>query len=921
MAAPAYTVSGLGLDLSAADAMELQSDDGGIDFTDGDIELDLEPSPSHPQDDDVSLDDAVSATGEMQDEQAEHDDFMVDQEDVIEEDDADQGDDGGADIELPGLAEATSATPTQPGTANVDDNDDELLDYTEDEEYHNPANRSPWFKNREWVQIHDNQVDDTTVESQQQDDWTQAQTGQADDSTEQQDEMTALQEHDWNQAQNDLAQDTTERQEELPADWQQDWTQPPDEHTEHIEQAEQAEQAEDVTGQQEEVTSEWQQQDWAQAQDEDPNKQQDEDPNEQQDEIPADLQAMMSKSTNNNLQSPHPYSQNLSDQDSKKQEFDQHEHEHERRSQSVNQNEQDDHSDSGHDGVSLQGQEEYASGETAHEEPTHQSYDYNDPAEDNEPQSDQSFEVPSVTVNCQGNELWLFKQHDLDNSGAWLIEDVSLAKASISDLISACRSSLADNVSKEMEIGFRFDHFLNMELYEDNTACVAVSLERLVNYYHLLHANDGNNDPESFYITLVFRPRFATLLSDIAKFTDQGLGYDAFEAAVAAGETHFGIVIAGASSDELTEWDKDDEKRGDSEEQEHAQSDVQSEVHHDERDQHEGDGTQDTYEGEAVEVYETEEATANVASHEEHASNHDEDNEPEITISADMPTNLSETVAQPERERSRSAAPTEAELEARRLQEQDDLVDYSDEEDEEPAPVNGAEQVSATELSPSSTTVQGDESANVQDQDSVTDSPRLNRETSQEQDKTDFETVEEPHVETEHGEPGGENGDEPSYEDFVQAFEADDTYQDFETEGPGDDAAYVQYDGDANQDYANYEFTNADDFLDLDNDAEWAAYEESAQGQAETTTIDAGTVDEEDGAAGKTGGASAAELQTASSNDTNAVSPQGQKRSIDEVGHEADAAMTSTGTLTYFVCGKRKPSADLFIADAKRPRV
>ncbi|CAA9960758.1 MDN1 AAA ATPase containing von Willebrand factor type A domain protein [Pyrenophora teres f. maculata] len=975
MAAPAYTVAGLGLDMSAADAMELQSDDGGIDFTDGDIELDFEPEASHPQDDDVSLDDAASTAGEMQDEHTENDDYMVDQEDIIEEDDTNPGDDGGADIELPAVDEATTVAATQPTTTNDDDDDDELLDYTEDEEYHNPANRSPWLKTNQWVQIKDRQADEpveqqneTSVWQQQEDriqaqdgqaqdsteqhqteqqdetsafqehSWTQAQNGQAQDATEQQDE-TAFQEHDWTQAQNDQAQDITEQQEETSAEWQQESAEQQEETpTEWQQQWTQAydEQTEDVAGQQEDVPSEWQQADWTQDQDE-----QAEDPDQQQDEIPADLQAMMSQSSNKKSQSPHPHNQNVEDQGSNEQEADQHEHDHEHerehRSQSVNQNE-DNQSDGGHGGVSLQGQEESANEETAHEDPA-QSYHHDESAEHNESQDQEPFEMPSVTINYEDNELWLFKQHDFDNSGDWLIEDVSLAKASMSDLMRACRYSLGDDVSNEMEIGFRFDHFLNMELYEDNTACVAVSLERLVNYYHMLYANDGNNEPESFYITLLFRPRFATLLSDIAKFADQGLGYSAFDAAVAAGETHFSIGIAGTSSDELNEWDKEDGEKGDGEEQEQVQSEAQSDAHHGERDQNEGDSTQDAHEDDGVEVHETEKVPTNVASHDEHGSHREEDHEPEITISTDMPTNLSETVAQPERERSRSAAPTEAELEARRLQEEDDLIDYSDEEDEVPAPVKEVEQAPATQLSPSSTTVQGDESANTHGQESGADSPRLNEQTSQDQDKIDFDTVEEPPVETEHGEAEGDNGDEPSYEDFVKAFEADDSYPEFDVDEPGDDGADVEYDGDANQAYADYDqyqdpdqepeqglmngdgsvlefdysgnttvdhndFTNADDFLDLDNGAEWAAYEESGQGYAELATIgqdNAGTVDEEDGVAGKTGSASAAEPQTASSMDANEVSPQGQKRTIDEAGHGADAATNAT--------------------DVKRPRV
>ncbi|KAA8620815.1 hypothetical protein PtrV1_05316 [Pyrenophora tritici-repentis] len=118
------------------------------------------------------------------------------------------------------------------------------------------------------------------------------------------------------------------------------------------------------------------------------------------------------------------------------------------------------------------------------------------------------------------------------------------------------------------------------------------------------------------------------------------------------------------------------------------------------------------------------------------------------------------------------------------------------------------------------------------------------------------------------------------------------------------DGSVLEFDYSGNTTVDNNDFTNTDDFLDLDNGAEWAAYDESGQGNAELATIgqdDAGTVDEEDGVAGKTESASAAEPQTASSVDANEVSPQGQKRTIDEAGHGADAATNAT--------------------DVKRPRV
>ncbi|RMZ73092.1 conserved glutamic acid-rich [Pyrenophora seminiperda CCB06] len=982
MAPPTYTASGLGFDMSGVDAMELQSDNGALDITDGDIELDFEHSPSHGQDDDVTLDDAASATGEMQDEHA-YDDFMVDQEDVIEEDE-DDGGDGSADIELPAVEEATTVTPTQLNTA-IDDDDDDLIDYTEDEEYHKLENRSPSFITHLWGQFKDTPVkhsieqkDETTVK------W-QAQDGQAKNTPEQQEDETTVKwqaQEDWTQAQDGQAKHTPEQQEKVSADWQQDWTETQDGQT-----ADPNDQ-EDWTQNQE---------GWMQNSE------------EQQDEIPADLRAMMSNS--NKSQSPYLYNQGLDDQNSKEQEADQYEYE------------EYTQGDGGHDGVSSQGQEEPADGETAHEEPAHEKHYHHDSAENHDSQSHELSELPSVTINYKGIELWLFKQYDFDNSGDWLLGDIALAKASISDLIHACRSALGNAVLNEMELGFQFEDFENMQLFEDNTACVAVSLERLVTYYHLLHASDGNNEPGSFYVKLVYRPRFATLLSDIAKFADQGLGFTAFDAAVAAGETHFDVGIAGAPSEEPAEWEKEDKQKGDGEEQEqaqeHAQSEFQSGNHHSEQNQDEGDGTQgayeddievyetddasaypasqeehaqsgvqsdayhneqnygegedtqgayeddgievydteeapapsmsheehasnhdeddgievydteeapapfmsheehasnhdeddgievyDTeeapapsvsheeqtqgevesdayhseqnhgegegtqgaYEDDSIEVYATEEAPAPSVSHEEHASNHDEDPEPEITISADIPTDLSPTVAQLERERSRSAAATEAELEARRLKDEADyFIDYSDEEDEEPETVKRVEQALATEPSPSSATVQGDETANAGVQESAADP-----------EQTGPGTVEEPDAETEHGEPEGDKIDEASY----------DTYPEFDIYA-GDDA------GDTNQDYVDYGQT---DSLEEITDTAWAAYYESVQYDEESATIphdNAGTVDEEDGVAEETGSASATDPQTASSNDVNDESPQGLKRRVDEAGHGADAATNS----------------------------
>ena len=65
---------------------------------------------------------------------------------------------------------------------------------------------------------------------------------------------------------------------------------------------------------------------------------------------------------------------------------------------------------------------------------------------------------------------------------------------------------------------------------------------------------------------------------------------------------------------------------------------------------------------------------------------------------------------------------------------------------------------------------------------------------------------------------------------------------------------------------------------------------------------------------------SAADPATASSSNAQEVSPQGQKRSIDEAGHGEDNASDSIGMLIS-PTRKRNSDADYFVPDAKRTRV
>jgi hypothetical protein len=901
MAAAAHTVPGL--ELSTVDDMDLHSDDGGLDFNDGDIELDLDPPPSHTQDDEMSMNDAASANGlDAENAHGEQDDFMVDQEDVIEEDYSYQEDDGVIVVDQPEpLTSQPVPVNSPPNPVNLppiqtdaSNQDEDLIDYSEEEgeDYHNPELRSPWLRQESY-------------------------------------------------------------------------------HSEA-----QDEQTKDIT--------------------------------EQQDEVPADLQALLSMPANNKSPSPLVEARNLADHSSDGLAAD--ERAHSPLPQSVKDDDEegvrnDDGDDDG--GVMLPGQGEHADNETQNHDSAHQSYDQEATTEGNEHQDPESFEIPSVTVNYQGEEMWLFKQHDYDNSGEWLIQDISLAKASLSDLFQACRLSLGEDVSGETEIGFKFEHLQNLEIFEDNTACVAVSLERLVGYYHALHAHDGNDVPDSFYISLMFRPRFATLLADIAKYADQGSGYSVFEAAVVAGETHFAGMIGGASSDEPTEWgtqeqeqeydeqqveQEDDEQQVEQEKPE-APEFVNEEAQLRELDDEGGqnkeksnqetrdDKREDEGEDEGVKVHEDEHTPAEhdsshelehneknrePSAHEEESVKHTKEEEAEVQHSPheeestteedhnlqaanpiDIFANPQGVVDQPHQESPKLSEETDAEAEARRLQEQEDFVDYSDEEDEPAVDTKEAGGAPATELSPSSVTLQGDESVDADEHGSVAGSNSHDDKASE----NDEALNEESHVELENDKT---EGNDPLYQDGVQIDDEHDVFQDFHVNGT-DEYAADAYDGDINQDFANHEYqdfddqpeldfmngdefnaagaetadgndlTGTDDFLDLENNPEWDADQELAQEDSENTANahdHADTQDGEDGVAGQTSYAtsSAADPATASSSNAQEVSPQGQKRSIDEAGHGEDNASDSIGMLIS-PTRKRNSDADYFVPDAKRTRV
>ncbi|KAI8932919.1 hypothetical protein NX059_010392 [Plenodomus lindquistii] len=825
MATTAHAMSNL--DVPAVDDMDMHSD-SGLDFGDGDgdIELDLDPTPMpHGEDDDVSIIDAASDAGHVQPGSEEADDFMVDPEDVIEEDDM------YAEGEDPVMVEETFAESTavlqSPATAPLDE---DLIDYSDDEG-EQPTNAPSETHEEDMTEVHEEQVEQVLHE---------------------QDETCVP------ESETHIAENETHVPENATGD-----------QVEHIENP-----SRDETTQHNTSTDAYNTQhdtgaDEANIQHQTPDK--------------PDAESVV--------------------------------HE-------------DDHSIDGEEGgVPLQEHES----PVKHAEDSDHDHDSEEPEEqfqddqaadqqlhEDEHEDDLRSEQRTITLNYNGNEWWLFKQHDADGSGDWLLEDLSLTKSRISDVFQACRSSLGDSISNEHELGFRFDHLHNLELYEDNTACVAVSLEKLVDLYHTLQAQDGVSDPESFYISLLSRPRFVTLLSDIAKFVEDGSGYSALNAAVAAGETRFTNVFSESPSDEVTEWDNEEQNEAATERREESvyievqEEDDQSEhasSQHDTNEEHQG-----AHQHEHVEN----------SSHEETVHEDEAHVEQEHADGSHVPTDQQELSYSLEDDVAQAVVETLSEADARRAQEEDDLVGYSDDEDE--APVQEAETVSVKASSPSSSTVQGDDAADAEDDAHAADSS--NADTKQ---IDEHEPVEVSHDNESHHPVESNEAETQAFQHLVeQSFDANNEFGTFQE---GEDQTFnldSQYGDNTNEDFAGYEYqtideqlqldfangnalynedgdstrngyTESDALLDLDNTSAWAT-NQSVENLPEDTTLVHDDVsypeDEETGVADQPAAAvtSDATAAAASSDEPKNLSPQGRKRSIDEAGHGVDDALDSIDT-------------------------
>ena len=509
--------------------------------------------------------------------------------------------------------------------------------------------------------------------------------------------------------------------------------------------------------------------------------------------------------------------------------------------------------------------------------------------------SDVSKSLHPITINYDGSELWLFKPSN-DEDGEWLISDGEAATQPFPYLFHACRAQLGDDISNETELGIRFDHLHAMELFEDCTACAYTSLQDLVDVYLSLHAQDGNTKPDPFYVTLQFRPRVLTLVKELKKAVSENIGFSGLDAAIAAGQTSFKSGFSNNSGDAFDEdWVLEEQVTHEEDvEADEKISQVQEPLSHTPHSEESAGGS---------------------------SASHAQDDSPRDAAEASTPGATS-TVS------NSKDASASGSIGANDDEEVDDIIDYSDEE--EVANAVPTEQVSAHELSSSSSTVQGDDASDTNvDFDDFTNTAVQHEESGR----------------SAHGAGDMENDAYPQYDEkelndtlhvndeafgFTHAldsqgysapddFQADSTYY-YEEEGTTafDQQDQIDLTGDIeHDDYSEAinedDPTAVDDFLDL-NAAPELEFDEALIASKHTVEEEI-TYEDEEGATGQDAyAASTAGIDPQGS-------PQGLKRPIDEVDAGSDdGASDISGWLS---CGLHSYMlyADRICADAKRPKL
>lgn len=135
----------------------------------------------------------------------------------------------------------------------------------------------------------------------------------------------------------------------------------------------------------------------------------------------------------------------------------------------------------------------------------------------------QTLPVPEILVLYQETEYALFSTSELDDPDSFFLSDTSILNNPISDFLKAIRNVIHDDLANEDELCLSIGD-MGIEVEETSTLIQDVTLRQILNLYEGLLRNDGVDSPRSFCVQLGVRPNFAKRLANLAAGFTEGKG-------------------------------------------------------------------------------------------------------------------------------------------------------------------------------------------------------------------------------------------------------------------------------------------------------------------------------------------------------------------------------------------------------------
>ncbi|KAJ5704050.1 hypothetical protein N7493_011188 [Penicillium malachiteum] len=128
-----------------------------------------------------------------------------------------------------------------------------------------------------------------------------------------------------------------------------------------------------------------------------------------------------------------------------------------------------------------------------------------------------------IKVIYEDSEISLFPPLEGDSAETFFLHDESLAYEGVGKLFSSLREVLLDNVTEDDVLVLDID-CLGIQVTEDSLHTSKVTLHQILEIYLRLCHNDGNHEPDDFYLSLSSKPSLPNELASLDAGSKQGKG-------------------------------------------------------------------------------------------------------------------------------------------------------------------------------------------------------------------------------------------------------------------------------------------------------------------------------------------------------------------------------------------------------------